>query len=250
MSDWMNMHALADGALDPEAKAAAEAQASQNPALRNELETVQNLKTLLNKHSASAASQSEISQSWKQCVRRLDEIDKAKKVNAFVGRYAWVMSGLLFVVIASAAIMNRLGGSDPLQAGDIPRMMSGLTPISAPSKPNVEDMQRWMREATDNAPFKLPNESVRVAAYAQSVVNGRKVVQFNLVDGNGAMTLLIVAGTDAIEGCEPMARTDYEALRIDDTNAIAWHANNSALLLLGDRTFDQLVQFAENIRIR
>ena len=80
--------------------------------------------------------------------------------------------------------------------------------------------------------------------------SGIQILSGNLVDGNGGMTLLIVAGTDAIEGCEPMARTDYEALRIDDTNAIAWHANNSALLLLGDRTFDQLVQFAENIRIR
>lgn len=103
MSDWLEIHALADNELDAESEAEARKAVEGSPAAASEYRSVQTVKETL----ASKAVQAEVSDAWKKCRGRLDEIDKTHRAESFVGRFSWALSGLFVVALVSTAIYNR-----------------------------------------------------------------------------------------------------------------------------------------------
>src|SRR5665213_4428232 len=122
--DPITLHALIDGELPPDEHAIAleATNADSNAGLmyteyRRLKEAVSLLPTIDAPHAA-----------WKRCVNRLDEIERSRKAERFVTRYAWGMTAAVFFLIVGAGAWNRLTGQH-MGAGDVTHMASLLSPL-------------------------------------------------------------------------------------------------------------------------
>ncbi|MBI3721272.1 MAG: hypothetical protein HY248_01860, partial [Fimbriimonas ginsengisoli] len=107
MIDPLKIHALADAELSKED---AEALAHEIAKCRRstlELETIQGLKLIVNKHCQPVACDD----TWCKCRKRLDEIDRAQRVEGFVGRYAWGLCGTFLLAIVVGGLATRNGSA-------------------------------------------------------------------------------------------------------------------------------------------
>ena len=235
MSDWLDMHALADGQLDGKAKSEAERAAGDDAHLKAEYEAVHSLKRVLSKVESA-----DCSSAWSSCVRRLNDVDRAEKVTSFVGRYAWGLCSIFIVVILGAAVVNRMNPSR-LAAGDLAYMASGLSPLGGSTSP-----QRVLEEFGAVKPLVAP-ERLTVLGAAKGFFNGSPAVRYDLQDGNGAMMLIITRGEGVI-GCEQMESSCYQTSRVGNGYLVTWCDGGYTMALIGDRNPDALCSAADQLR--
>lgn len=245
MSDFLEMHALADGQLEGEAKALAESRL-QDPAFRAEFEAVRQLRSVLQSRVAPDPAPPV----WAACVSRLDEIDKRKRVEGFVGKYAWGMCSIIFALIISAGLMNRYNGRD-VATGDVARLAAGLAPFSRSVTSQPTDMRSWIQDVSHGAPLQLDSGSLRIVSYAQSIEGDRYITVLYCADGAGPVNLVIVKGANRITGAEPMlGHSPYFAGQIQDSNSLSWTDAGFAFTLIGRRPHEELNRIADGIRVR
>jgi anti-sigma factor RsiW len=101
MIQRLDLHALADGELDKgEAKLLREA-LRDDPQAQAEYEVILNFKEMVVQQSV----RHEAEDCWKACQVRMNEIDRSRRVESFVGRYAWAMCAVFFVLILGSRFM-------------------------------------------------------------------------------------------------------------------------------------------------
>src|SRR5688572_11364387 len=115
MSDWLEIHALADEQLSAEEKAQAQERLANSEKSQRELRAIQAIKEA----AASRRDTVTCEQTWKRCQRRLDEMDKVHRIEGFVGKYAWALCSVLFIGIVGAGMLNRNRTS--FGASEVPR---------------------------------------------------------------------------------------------------------------------------------
>src|SRR5688572_18589792 len=123
MSDWLEIHALADDQLSDEERARANARLEGCEKSRAELAAIHAVKDVLGTRRDAVTCE----ETWQRCQRRLDELDKTARIEGFVGRYAWALCGAFLALIIGVGMLNRSSGS--LAADDVPRIAAGLTPF-------------------------------------------------------------------------------------------------------------------------
>lgn len=242
MSDWLDIHALADGHLDGEERKAAERKLAEDPRLQAEYEAV----TVLKRTLAEKCPPVTCEETLRKAKLRLEELDRARKVNTFIGKYSWALCGLFFVAILGAATLNRLSGSQ-FDPADVTRVSSSMSPIPLPGGQSVDARSKWVDELFGSPAPVRPNQ-MGIMSVAKGAFNGYQTLRFDLSDKSGPLALFVIAGQLNVGG-SPAQPGMYAPVRVQTTNGIAWSERGYSFLLLGDQETESLAAAADAIRI-
>lgn len=236
MSDYLELHALADGQLEGEAKLAAEERLRTCERSQAEYEAVLGLKETLGSKCEALTCE----KTWSRCQSRLREIEKTKRVENFVGKYAWGICAAFLMFIVIGGSLNRAGAG--VRPGDVARVSASMSPLPLGS---IGD-RRKMIDDLMGGPMKIEPEKVQVVGAAKGVLNGHNVVKLDLADPSGPMAFFLFENTSQIlEGRE---RDGFCACVVNGTNGLGWTEGKSSYLLIGDRPIDDLQVVAQAIR--
>jgi hypothetical protein len=241
MNDWLEMHALADGHLTGEDRESALRLAECDAACRAELESVQTLKSVLR----SKISAQTCARTWSRCMDRIEELERTRRVEKLVGRYAWGLCSIFLVVICCAAILNRMAGPSDLRSGEVAQILSGLSASrAAPSQP--EDLRKWI----EDAPLALDIGKLQVRGGFEQIRGGRQCASYFLEDGKGPSVLLVVRGVNMVEGVEPVVgHGRYSAGRVADFNFVFWSDRGFGMFVVGKRPSEDLCAIGDQVRL-
>jgi hypothetical protein len=245
MSDKLDIHALADGQLDGEAKADAAEQILKDPTARAEYESVVLLKQTLKRTCPPTPEPV----AWKAAMSRLDEIDRSKRAEVFIGRNAWALCGLFIVMIFSMAMFNRATGRNKLYTGDMARMMSSMVPLPFTNQ-EPSEVQRKVQDELGETPFQVPADGLHATQMSRGFFDGRRALLVNLEDPNGPAALLIIENIHEVEGLSHEGGEQaFSVGKLNGVNAIAWQSSEFICLLVGERDVQDLHQAATRIRV-
>ena len=247
MGDDLELHALADGELNPEDAARVEAR------IANCAKSMAEYKAILATRNATARLAETVSceATWSSCRARLDEIDKTRRVEGFVGRYAWGIASVFLFLIVGAGMLNR-GGSNPLSSSDVARVVSGLGPsLDASRAAPPEQMGRWLRDVVGEKPATIQFERMQIDAAIECDINGRRGAVMRLRDAAGYLQLIVVPNADRIDDM-PETGAPGGCCRgyIGRVPCVSWCDQGFAFFLMSNRPHDALEAAVENVRVR
>jgi anti-sigma factor RsiW len=130
MIDRLDLHAYVDGELTSEQQATLSRDLASSPKELEEVRAIQALKKSL--REKALAPQSELL--WQRCVGRLDEIDKTRRVERVVGKYAPALCAVMFVVIVVAGQFSHPTDRGNVSSPDLARMVGSLAPMHPPKQ--------------------------------------------------------------------------------------------------------------------
>ncbi|MFN8220107.1 MAG: hypothetical protein U0S12_15640 [Fimbriimonadales bacterium] len=232
MNENLELHALADGALDADAQAQIAREVGESAELQRELSSIHAVKGALSKCESH-----DCAKLWKSCQARLDEVDRAKRVQNIVGRYAWALCSIFFVFIVGAAMLNRSKPST-VGANDLAYMASSVPLASGQSG-------RYLEKLGSDAPNVTPDR-IDILGSGEGFVNGYHVVAYDLRDDQGRMKLMM-ANVGEVTDCESTMGC-YKMFRMGDANAVVWYDNGWSVTLIGNRSREDLCKVAETIK--
>jgi len=242
-TEWLELHALVDNQLSPEDRARVQESLKSSESAHAEFIAISHTKTLVQEK----CGQTSCEEVWRACCKRLDEIDRTKRVEGFVGRYAWAVCSLFICLIIGAAWFNRASGAG-LNAGDVAKAASALVPLSAPRSQTTDAKKEWLQKYFDSKWPSQPDMISLVGGATGYLEDGRKITRVDLQDRQGMLRLYMVQSVDRMDGGAPVsAGSQYSAARVNDSNCIAWTGNNRAFVLVGDRPVDQLCLVADQL---
>lgn len=240
MSDGIEKaHALADGELSGAEKQEALDATASDPQFAAEYEWALLFKGQLREKLAPIHDED----TWQTCKSRLNELDKVKRTEGFVGKYAWAFCLIFLVGIFSAAAMNRMGFSRPLGSESVAGLFHDLTPFkfSEPSQAIAD-----VRNKVGRAP-QLSSNVARVTNVASGVIDGRRVGRLTLDDGHGQILLFVVEGASGFEGLN-ITDSGYRCGSMNDLQAVSWTDTGYLFMLVGPRNMAELKNLAEEVR--
>lgn len=246
MSDWLEIHALADEQLDATEKKRVEDRLAGSEECQKELHAIRSVKTAL----SSRRDTIDCRATWTRCVKRLDEMDKAHRIESFVGRYSWALCSLFLVFILGAAMFNRFAGGPRVNTSQVPEMAASMAPyLFAPRSQSRSDVVEFQNKAVGRAPVRLlPAEampSVQIIRGASVFIDGRHHVRIDLLDSGRPVTLVAMQGAK-VEGFEPVpGRDGLSQGSVNGRNCVAWTDGDYTVLLIGDEGIPELCRLAD-----
>lgn len=248
MSDWLEIHALADEQLCAEDKARVQERLAGCERSRRELEAVQNVKAALaaRKDSETCAA------TWARCRGRLDELERAGKIEGFIGRYAWALCSLLLVMIVGAGLLNRISGKPALGASEVPNMAASLAPyLSSPRSQSPSDVAEFENRAIGRAPLRVSESQgsgdIQVVRGGSMTIDGRHYVRIDLLDSGSPVSLFAIEGANVV-GVEPVeGREGLGQGVINGRNCVAWSQGEYSVMLVGEEPVDELCDLADRV---
>lgn len=245
MNDWIQMHALADGELDDQAKAQATELAQKDPACNAELQTVQALKSLLQTRCCCSPPPT----LWTQTRKRLDAIDRARKADSFVGRYAWALCGVFLVMLVGAATTNRLAAKRSVHAGDMAEMASSLSPLALPSGSAPKLVHDFVSNVLRDAPVTPEPVDLTLRSVAEGIIDGFRVARLTFGDQKGTVALIVVKNADEVQGVHEDRQVDgYRVGKLNSLHVVSWIEGGYALFVVGQRSPEELCRIADALR--
>jgi hypothetical protein len=246
MNDWFEVHALLDDELPPQQRAQVQESIKASPECAAEWHAVRELKAVVN----AKCVRPECEELWTRCCKRLNEIDNTKRVESFVGRYAWGICSVFMCFIVGAAMLNRTSGNS-LRTGDVARVSSSLVPISAPRSQGTDDKRRWLQDFLDKTMPVQPERITIISGATGFLPDGRKISRADLQDNGGRLGLIVVDSADHLEDAEQVdGHSQYFGGRFNNVNCIAWTDHGHAYFLVGDRARGALCQVADSLYAR
>jgi hypothetical protein len=239
MIDRQELHAYADEQLGKVDKQRVRAAIDADPKLQAELQQIFDIKSLL----AIKAESHSCDVTWSKCMGRLNELDKSRRIESFVGRYSWGLCGVIFASILIGGVMSRQSGG--VRTDDVARYASILQPAGpAKSSQDSQDL-RQLKEALSGPNGSVDYSQLQIREAVESWQGGQHVMALKIADGKGTLGLMQVAGSHPGEGMEPIAGTKFHAGMVGRQNCVAWEQRGHLMVLIGPRTYDELVQIAE-----
>lgn len=246
MIDPTELHAYADGEATPEERLRVEEALRSSDRDAAELQGIHALKECVLTHATPIDNE----EGWKSCVQRLDEIDKSKRIEGFVSRYAWGLCAVFFFIILGGGMITRNSRST-VRTGEVARYVSSMSGFPDLGRPEVSEVKRWLGQEAPAVENTIQPERMQIMGRASAIIDNRRVVKLNLLDARGPLALVIVENAQAVEGVERMGgQGSYGQGSIDQLNCVTWSLNGCSLILIGDRSHDQLRDIASMIRIR
>lgn len=239
MSDFLEMHKLADGEATAAEVAALHAQLQEDPKLKTEYETVVLLKSTLQKHCVGVQDPELL----KACKERIIAIDRPKRAERFVSRYALGFCGALAVLIVGAGLLQRgLNHGGSLDANEVAAMSSALSPTAIGG-----NLNNWLRSKVGDAPVQAPSSLQWVGGF-EGESKGKRFATLTFVDQAGPVTLMIVPQTSTISGLAESYDHRYRLGVLNGSNCVCWVDGEYALFLYGQRDTIQLQSIADRMR--
>lgn len=245
MTDPSRLHALADGQIEASERAEVERELQQDPSAAAEYRSILLMKQVMRTKLSAPESETV----WKACVGRLDEIDRTKRAESFVTRYAWALCGVFLLAILFGGLSSRMNG-DRVQTGDVARYVSSLVPVPGVGAVRNDVAQDMLREAMGRTPETVRLQGIQVTGVAEATVEGRRVFSLRVQDAQGPMALVVIPGVSYVEGTEAVGTEGFFRGQIDRMNCVAWSDRGAAMLLIADRPQESLQQVAARICVR
>jgi hypothetical protein len=246
MIDPLEIQAFADGELSAEDQARVGKLIASDEQASAKLLELQSLKSCLQSKTEKIDSEDV----WSRCVSRLDEMDRTKRVEGFVAKYAWGLCSLFFLVILAGGLFNRMN-RHTVGTAEVATYVAGLGPSSGSLDPKVAQTEKALRVLLKDIQSSQATGRAEVIRQREGLTrDGRPVVCFDMRDAKGFMSLLLISGVATIEDLEPIEGTDGMAKgMIGRSNCVTWTDDGNALVLIGDRSYKDLRATAERIRI-
>lgn len=247
MIDRIELHALADNEVSAERAAELRQLLRDNPEDLAVYESIVALKRCL-----SVITPVECSAEWRGAQSRIRELEKSRRVERVVGRYAWSLCGVFFLFILVGGIANRGIIGTRVRSEDIAQMATSLVPTRTPSTRDSEAMNSYLDALLGQARQSLAPDRLQVVAGAVGEVNGHHLARLTVRDAKGDLALIIVPGKLDFVGM-PLANVGgYHAHvgSIDGINCIAWSGPSYSAILIGNRPYADLGQTASRVTIQ
>jgi anti-sigma factor RsiW len=246
MNKIEDLHALIDGELNSEESRRLRALVDGSTSMQAELSAISNVKDLLRQK----CSNSPTDEVWKVCVVRLDEIDRSRKVESFVGKYAWAFcAGLFLLVIGSRFAVTDVKG-ETARAADLLQFHSSATGPSA-------ENQRLFAQLIQNS--RVNRSGVQVLSHASGMVNDVPVDKLVIADKTGRLIFFAIQNVvhfedssmvpteSGISGGIMPTPTAADAPRL---NYVIWLDSGKTYVLAGPRSIDQLAEASVDLGLK
>ena len=242
MIDRTELHAFADDELSASRKAELATQLETETFARRELDSIYSLKRCL----GSCAQNLEAPELWKDCCERLDEMDRAKRIENFVGKYAWGICGVFFVAIAMGGFFNRFTSRtvDSKQVAGYVATMSPL-PTSQPKTDNEFD--RMFRQVLGES-FNLSG-GVTVVDSRESREPGNRIRLVKLDDGYGPVAVLALLDVQHVSGLYDYEQDpSYKYGQVGSANALFWNRSDGVICMaLSNRAYSEIYEMLKTL---
>ncbi len=248
MNEWIEeVHALADGELEGEAKERAIKLVETDERAAAEYQWASYLKQTV----SAKCSNTGHDDAWKQCQARLDEIDAVSsdtRVESFVGRFGWAMASVLFLLILSAGWLNWGIGNNEISSSQFASLLSGEAPFE---QIDVDSAQGADKIVRDRVGARLPyvEPVVQVLGVGHCEIDGNRVVRVDLLDNVGRLSLYIFEDAESVESLEPIPhRTEYSGGQYNGLIIVSWTEDDHVLMVVAERNVDEMVSIADRMR--
>jgi len=245
MIDREKLHAYVDGELSTDEVLAIRAQLKSSPEEAREVEAIQTLKSLLK----AKAEVPEFKQPWKDCVKRLDELDKAKRVESVVGRLAPFMCAALFVGIILVGKFGHHGDRGFVSGPDVSRIFGRLSTVHPPQVDGMK-RERWLHSRIVDS-FSSTPDHLSLRAEKSGVMQGMPITDFSARDEHGDLEIYVIKQAVTLEGTKPM--DNYPDLMVgsfNGVNCVVRPQGDSTILIVAARTYVDLAKVAGQVTIR
>lgn len=227
------LHGLVDGQLTPEEQQEAQKQLRANPELNHELQWAQTGKELLRTRCRNEFDQA----AWKQCVLRLDSIDKARTTERFVTRNAWALCAACFAVIVIGATANRISPNRTLSATQVATF---LAPWSG-GQGQTSGLDLETAKSLDLTGYQVMRED-------RAMLDEQPVIRLSLRDQLGGLVLVGVKGNHQLPGVEQDSGVrGFRTGQVNGVPCVSWHMQGQTFLLAGNRPDRELLELAERM---
>jgi len=248
MIDPIELHALADGELGAAEKKRLERLVAESPIDAAEYEAILNLKAVLH---TKVEPVGDCQLQWKACVGRLNEMDKTRRIERFVGRYAWGVCGAFALAIVGSGFLKRANPSTQVQSADLARVVATLNPSPEPPSPDQQARDRWLDALLGQARQSIDPNRLQIRSAATGELDGRPVTRLALRDPIGDMALLVIPDVLNFDGMGEMTgKQGYRLGRIEGMNCVAWSDGRNSLVLIADRSHEDLATIASRMAVR
>lgn len=178
------------------------------------------------------------SEGWQACRARFDEMDRNRQVGSWIQRYAWQLSGVLFAAILVGGYFQRtnVGSSDTEY---IARAMASFAP-SRQSEPAPAEIRQWVEGVFDNAGRATSPDRLDIEGVEQGNIDGKRVERVWLRDAQGSLILVAMEGTVPLTGMVPDSGGKFSLGTLGKANSIGWHKPGLTILLVGERSNEDL----------
>jgi len=246
MIESLDLHAYADGELSPSESKRIEQLLEQDADSRAEVYAILNLKQAVSHHAKPV----ECSAEWKACSARIKELQKSHRTESFISRYAWSICGVFFVFILLGGVMNRLNPAKEMQAADLARVAAILSPAVGPRSQEPKEIADFLDRVVGEASKSIASDHLRVQSGGTGEIDGHRVAQINLVDSDGPLALIMINSRLDLNALSSATDKRFKTLQIQGRNAVAWTTLDRTMVLVGDRTYDELIDAAANKVVR
>ena len=242
MNEKIDLHAFADGQLTSEEQMLIKAQLKADPNLASEVDSIHNLKSFV----ANNACKLTCEDTWSMCVSRMNELDRVKKTESFVGRYAWALCGSFAVLIAVAGVFHKANAPTSVQNADFAKAMSGLYLRSTPVSPNKQATDKYLDDLLGQAAKTVNSDHMIVKDRATGFVDGHPITKLCVQDKIGLLCVVVIEDAVRIEGLEVSPEfPGYGLGKLGNGNCIKWDVSGRTIILAGERTYADLVTAAK-----
>jgi len=245
MSDWTEqIHALADDRLADEEKAQALRIVAEDSRAQAEYQWATYIKSTLNAKCPPVADED----SWKAGLARLDAIDRTKRTETFVGRYAWAMCALFLVAIVSAAWVNRTSGSRQLTSEQVAGLFGSFAPAMERSTAQTQSPSEVVKECLPDAPVVTIPREFRIESAERTVSPENPAARLMLSDQRGRIALVIIKNATGVESVNRSTGSEYRTGTLNGSPCVVWETDDATILLLGPRSPEELISIADSMR--
>lgn len=240
--DPLDLHAFADGELDQDGAVRVRSALSSDPQAQAQYDAILNLKDVVSSHAVKYDSQ----ECWRACVGRLNEIDKSRRVESFVGRYAWSLCAVLFALILSGRYMMQGMRGNTAQIADIGRILplhgSSSSPATSAQTHLYQNVLNQARAVVGGPVAQSEGEFLDIPV---------RMLMFRGVPGN--VKLIVMPESYNFEDAAEMP-TDpgvFSSVLTTPTgvqdNCVIWHKGDSTFVIAGERSVQDLDAIRERI---
>jgi hypothetical protein len=240
-AQYDDVHALIDGELEGQEKTACLERLKNCPVTRAEREWAESVKTCLK----SKCVKSENHDLFVRSMAQVRAIEKSRRAEAFVGRYAWAGASVIVATIFVAAIFSRISGPGQLASTNVASMLgTGLSVMPG----SESDPQTLLESTFGKVSCDIPSYIV-AREVARGEIEGRQAVRIRAADTYGQLVMFVIQGGRGFSDHSRLSG-DYKTGRINGATSVAWSEGGMDYLLLGARSAGDLAKTADVIRAR
>lgn len=238
MIDPIELNALADGQLTSEEANRVRSAMEADSKARVEYAAIVLVKRIVREKTSAP----EHHDAWRACVGRLDELDRSKRAETLVTKYAWAFCGVFLVAILVGGMNKRATHSDTVNIADLSRIVTSLTPRKSPPPAAEAARNRWLDQLLGQARRSVDPNRMEIIGYTNGTLDDRPVTHFALRDSSGPLALLVIPGT--VGNKDPQGEKVFHLGHLQGMNCVVWTDRNVTLAVVADRTHQELVRAA------